>query len=598
MAGNQEITLDRYLSSKGPLPAAQVARIAYQVSLQMDRESDAAPQGRAAVVHPGRIAIDAGGAVKLLPPAGEDLELPVAVAFPAYVSPEEIAGQAGDVRSSLYSLGCTIYELLAGNPPFGGAADPAKETLQGHRRRPVPDPRQASPGIDDAFAETIRELLAKDPQLRIQSVSELLRRLMQTAGLQGAPGRKPRPAPARPAAPPAAPKAAAPKAAAPKAAAPAAPRPAAVKAPPAATPPRAPLAKGPAAPPRQVQRPAAVPAQAPPARAARPAAPGRPAASRGAEPNGRRSRAARLEGASAAGRRRAAGRGLPREEMDLEEVAGAEPGGRHYYCTYVGLALGVLIGAIFALNLLDKAKLVPELEEQNLQQAIAQAQLSRHNAFLKRLETDANDLRLAVRQAKMQAADSRLLRSDRRGYLEASIDRECARPGIAELLAELDQLGPPEADVRGDDLPPEGEEGYRRIVEEYNRLLAENKLGAACDKIREAEAEYKKLYGVEIDALFSKAENRMMELWEADEKAVQSLAQKGEKGQALALLDKAMVYGDPQIKKKVSEYRDEIQRQAILQGGGKEKEEVDFSELEAELKGLGAGKQAGAADEE
>ena len=174
MQPNEGLTLDRYLSEKGPLDPARVIRIALQVAQQLGSGASPFP------VHPGRILATKEGVVRLLPPHAEDLALPAIVEFPAYASPEEIRGSQPDIRSTLYSLGCTTFELLTGAPPYGGK-DP-KDVLRAHVEDPVPDVRDSAlADVSEGLAETLRELLEKDPELRIQSPEELVRRLRQSA---------------------------------------------------------------------------------------------------------------------------------------------------------------------------------------------------------------------------------------------------------------------------------------------------------------------------------------------------------------------------------------------------------------------------------
>jgi eukaryotic-like serine/threonine-protein kinase len=83
---------------------------------------------------------------------------------PLYMAPEQIRGESLDARVDLYALGCMIYELLTGQPPFTGSA---WEVRQGHLER-APEPpsrlaRDASPEMD----ELVLRLLAKDPRRRI-----------------------------------------------------------------------------------------------------------------------------------------------------------------------------------------------------------------------------------------------------------------------------------------------------------------------------------------------------------------------------------------------------------------------------------------------
>ena len=63
--------------------------------------------------------------------------LGIAIGTPHYMAPEQaLGGHDVDGRADLYSLGCTVYELLAGQPPF--TAPSTKELLAKHMNDPVP----------------------------------------------------------------------------------------------------------------------------------------------------------------------------------------------------------------------------------------------------------------------------------------------------------------------------------------------------------------------------------------------------------------------------------------------------------------------------
>jgi serine/threonine-protein kinase len=93
-----------------------------------------------------------------------------------YMAPEQArdSGRA-DVRSDLYALGCTWFHLLAGQPPFpeGGLT----ERLYKHAEAEPPDLRALNPQVSEAAAGVIRRLLAKKPEDRYQTPSDLLREL-------------------------------------------------------------------------------------------------------------------------------------------------------------------------------------------------------------------------------------------------------------------------------------------------------------------------------------------------------------------------------------------------------------------------------------
>jgi serine/threonine-protein kinase len=93
-----------------------------------------------------------------------------------YMSPEQArdSGKA-DARSDLYSLGCTWYHLLAGQPPFGEGG--LTEKLYKHSEAEPPNVRDLNPVASEESARMICRLLAKRPEDRYQTASELLREL-------------------------------------------------------------------------------------------------------------------------------------------------------------------------------------------------------------------------------------------------------------------------------------------------------------------------------------------------------------------------------------------------------------------------------------
>ncbi len=100
---------------------------------------------------------------------------------PQYMSPEQCDGASVDSRSDVYSLGCVIYSLLTGQPPFGGRAD---DVMASHRsKRPIP-PRLLRPEISAELDEVVMRLLAKDRQDRPAEAGSLavtLKRLRRQA---------------------------------------------------------------------------------------------------------------------------------------------------------------------------------------------------------------------------------------------------------------------------------------------------------------------------------------------------------------------------------------------------------------------------------
>lgn len=93
------------------------------------------------------------------------------IGTPAYMSPEQCEGQAVDGRSDLYSLGCVLYELIAGQPPFTGE-QPLVIMLQ-HLNTAPPSPRRIRPDIPAELDAFTLSLLAKDPALRPPTASDV-----------------------------------------------------------------------------------------------------------------------------------------------------------------------------------------------------------------------------------------------------------------------------------------------------------------------------------------------------------------------------------------------------------------------------------------
>ncbi|HUG91262.1 MAG TPA: serine/threonine-protein kinase, partial [Planctomycetaceae bacterium] len=102
---------------------------------------------------------------------------------PDYMSPEQfVDAHRADVRSDLYSLGCTWYHMLTGRPPFGGST--AVQKGFSHINTPPPSVRSLAPSAPDDLAAVIAKLLAKKPQDRYQTPSELLAELRDWSGAE------------------------------------------------------------------------------------------------------------------------------------------------------------------------------------------------------------------------------------------------------------------------------------------------------------------------------------------------------------------------------------------------------------------------------
>ena len=97
-----------------------------------------------------------------------------------YMAPEQWSNTHGvDIRADIYSLGCTMYRLLTGHPPFAGAQYPNMlAKMMAHAQNPIPDVRKRRPEIPDDVQHIIEKMLAKSPGQRYatpQQVADALK---------------------------------------------------------------------------------------------------------------------------------------------------------------------------------------------------------------------------------------------------------------------------------------------------------------------------------------------------------------------------------------------------------------------------------------
>ncbi|MFE9927833.1 tetratricopeptide repeat protein [Streptomyces sp. NPDC005533] len=118
----------------------------------------------------------------------------MAMGTPHYMSPEQIAGGEVDHRSDLYSLGCVLYEIATGAPPFD--LGDSWSVLVGHRDTPPVPLREHRPELPASFERVVLDLLAKRPEDRPADARHVHRRLVEArSGPGGPPGaRAPLPA--------------------------------------------------------------------------------------------------------------------------------------------------------------------------------------------------------------------------------------------------------------------------------------------------------------------------------------------------------------------------------------------------------------------
>ena len=171
-------TLHRLMFREGVLEERQVLRVALDVGHALGH---AHTHG---IVHrdikPGNIMINRQGETKLCDLGlaryqPEDVGLGqrgAAVGTPYYISPEQAMGYIDvDCRSDIYSLGATLYRAVVGRPAFD-ASTPA-EILNMHVRSPLAWPQDHNPGLSENICYLIVKMMAKKPEERYQTPSEL-----------------------------------------------------------------------------------------------------------------------------------------------------------------------------------------------------------------------------------------------------------------------------------------------------------------------------------------------------------------------------------------------------------------------------------------
>jgi serine/threonine-protein kinase len=127
------------------------------------------------------------GIAKLHKMAGDSLKTRTGTLMgtPVYMSPEQCLGtKEVDHRSDVYSLGCILFELLAGRPPF--VSEGFGELLSMHLHEPPPALRQFAPQVTPDIEQAVLRMLAKKPDERFQSMNDVRAALATAANLPNA----------------------------------------------------------------------------------------------------------------------------------------------------------------------------------------------------------------------------------------------------------------------------------------------------------------------------------------------------------------------------------------------------------------------------
>ena len=189
------IDLHRLVEQRGPLPVAWACDYVRQAALGLQHAQSAGPgPPRHQAEQPDRLAGPRrrtsrprrrsrsstwgwpGSRPSTTPEQSPITQVGAFMGTPDFIAPEQANDpRQADTRSDLYSLGCTFYFLLTGQPPFTGATPMAK-VMQHHVQDA--DPRRAGPpGGPARVGAVVRRLLAKRPEDRYQTPADLCRAL-------------------------------------------------------------------------------------------------------------------------------------------------------------------------------------------------------------------------------------------------------------------------------------------------------------------------------------------------------------------------------------------------------------------------------------
>jgi len=172
-------TLGRLIKREGRLSLETALLVAERCALALQ-----AAHARGLVhgdVRPGNIMLSTSGKIKLLdlglaallrPAEDEDEPDNPFDTSPFHASPERGQGAPSDLRSDVYSLGCTLYHLLAGGPPFTG--ETAEEIARAHAKAPVPDVRSLRPELPAKIDACLHQMMNKNPSWRFADMGEVI----------------------------------------------------------------------------------------------------------------------------------------------------------------------------------------------------------------------------------------------------------------------------------------------------------------------------------------------------------------------------------------------------------------------------------------
>jgi eukaryotic-like serine/threonine-protein kinase len=171
------VTLRDIVHTEGPMPAKRALEVIADACQALNFSHQHGIIHRD--VKPANIMISKTGAVKVmdfgiaraLSDANSVTQTAAVIGTAQYLSPEQARGEKVDARSDVYSLGCVLYEILTGEPPFVGDS-PVAVAYQHVREDPVP-PSHRHNDISPELDAVVLKSLAKNPDNRYQTAAEM-----------------------------------------------------------------------------------------------------------------------------------------------------------------------------------------------------------------------------------------------------------------------------------------------------------------------------------------------------------------------------------------------------------------------------------------
>jgi serine/threonine-protein kinase len=168
------------LRRRGQLPIEEAVQIAREVADALDYahaedvvHRDIKPENILLSGPPLHARVADFGVAWALEAAGADrlTETGLAVGTPAYMSPEQAGAEPVDARTDVYALGCVLYEMLAGEPPYPG---PSVQAILARRfLEPAPSVRRIRETVPERLDQAVAKALARAPADRFQTAAEL-----------------------------------------------------------------------------------------------------------------------------------------------------------------------------------------------------------------------------------------------------------------------------------------------------------------------------------------------------------------------------------------------------------------------------------------